>query len=135
MDAPAARVAEVLLDIVAWAQWTPTFRSVEALDGSALQVGRRYRVRQPRLPAAVWTVDRVEPGRSFTWHSSAPGVVTRAEHVVTATSGTTSTVRLVLEQTGPLAGLVALVYGGLIRRFLATELESLGRRVREPDGS
>lgn len=134
IEAPARAVAEVLLDVVAWPTWTPTMTDVQALDGRALEPGRRYRVRQPRLPRALWIVDQVEPGRSFTWHSTAPGVLTRAEHVVTAADGTASTVRLVLDQTGPLAGLVAVVCGRLTRRFLATELATLRERLRPTAG-
>jgi uncharacterized membrane protein len=132
LDAPADAVAQVLLDITTWPTWTPTITEVQALDGAALEPGRRYRVRQPRLPRALWVVDEVEPGRSFTWHSQAPGVLTRAQHVVTATSDTTSTVRLVLTQSGPLAGVVALVYGRLTRGFLATELRTLAERLQQP---
>ena len=103
-------------------------REVRPLTADGLVVGTRVRVRQPKLPAATWTVDAVEPGRAFSWRSDAPGMSSWAEHRVTP-SGAGSHVVLALEQTGALAGLSGLIYARLIRRYVRAEADGLKKRA------
>ena len=54
--APPERIWPALADVAAWPDWLPTVTRVEPLDGRELAPGRRYRIAQPRLQTAVWTV-------------------------------------------------------------------------------
>ena len=87
ISAPPDRVWAVMSDIEAWPEWTPTVTRVELLDPGPLAVGQRARVLQPRLPAALWRITALEPGRSFTWVTRSPGVVVTARHSVEPAEG------------------------------------------------
>lgn len=52
------------------------------MSSEPLQVGSRVRIKQPRLPATVWTVSDLVEGKQFTWTADNPGVRTRASHCV-----------------------------------------------------
>src|SRR4051794_35917326 len=82
IDASAGRVWDVLSDIERWPELTASIDSVEPLDGDSVTVGHRFRVRQPKLTTAVWTVTEVHEGTSFVWESRSGGVLTRAGHVL-----------------------------------------------------
>jgi uncharacterized membrane protein len=72
--APPDRVWSVVVDVDRWPERIPTVDAVERLDDGPLAVGSRTRLQQPRLPAGVWTITELTPGRSFTWESRSPGV-------------------------------------------------------------
>jgi uncharacterized membrane protein len=128
ISAPAQAVWEVLFDVARWPEWTPTINSVERLDQGPFAVGSRARVRQPKLPRAVWEVTEVAEGRSFTWEATGPGMRTIARHeVVPDADG--ATVTLSIEQTGPMGAVAALVWRRLTQRYIELEAESLDRRV------
>src|SRR5215212_4532367 len=101
--APAQLLFEVYTDVERWPEWTDSVPSVERLDQGPLSVGSRARIKQPRLPEAVWEVTEVVAGRSFTWMSRCPGIVTTASHVITAPAG-----------EGPIRVTASLVQAGLL---------------------
>ena len=72
VDAPPERVWAVMTNVAAWPQWTASVTEATRLDSGHFDVGSRVRIRQPRLPVAVWTVEQVESGRSFTWVTGLP---------------------------------------------------------------
>ena len=74
--APPERVWAVIVDVARWPERIPTVDSVERLDDGPLTVGSRTRLRQPKLPEAVWTITELDQGRSFTWESRSPGIAT-----------------------------------------------------------
>jgi uncharacterized membrane protein len=80
IDAPADDVWAVLADVERWPEWTASMQKVERQGGGDLAVGTTVRIKQPRLPATTWHVTDVEPGRSFSWADSSPGVTTFADH-------------------------------------------------------
>lgn len=129
--APPEQVWEVYADVARWPEWTESITSVELLDGAtALAPGVRARIRQPKLPVAVWEVTAIEPGRSWTWEAKAPGARTTATHTVAATPGNarSTTVDSSLTQAGPLGWVIGRLYAGLTRRYLAMEAQGLERR-------
>jgi hypothetical protein len=128
IDAPTPQVWGVLFDVARWAEWTPTIDSVELLDDGPFQVGSRARVRQPRLPRALWEVTEVVAGRSFTWEAAGPGMRTIARHEVVPDS-TGSRVTLSIEQTGPMGAVAAAVWRRLTQRYIELEAASLDERV------
>jgi uncharacterized membrane protein len=128
IDSPAQPVWDVLHDVARWPEWTPTIDSVERLDDGAFQLGSRARVRQPKLPKALWEVTEVVDGRSFTWVAKGPGMKTIARHeVVPDADG--STVTLSIEQTGPMGAVAARLWRRLTQRYIELEAESLDKRV------
>jgi hypothetical protein len=73
--------------------------------------GSRVRIKQPRLPATVWTVSDLVEGKQFTWTADNPGVRTRASHrVVGRADGSQATLRI--DQGGVLGSVVGFLYGG-----------------------
>ncbi|NRQ37170.1 polyketide cyclase [Nonomuraea sp. NN258] len=124
VDAPAQRVWQVMTDVAAWPEFTPTMTEVRPLDGGPLAVGARVRIKQPKIPPLVWTVTELTPYRSFTWAATTGGVRITAGHVL---DGDT-TVTLSIEQSGLLSPLLALFTAGRTRAYVRTEAESLKRR-------
>ena len=131
------QVWAVWSDVSRWPEWTTSVTGVEPLDGPAVpELGARVRLHQPRLATAVWTVTGSEPGRRFTWQSTAPGVRTVATHAVDPDDEGGSRITATIEQTGPLAGAVRLLLGGLVSRYLETEADGVVRRASSgPTGS
>src|SRR5690606_6035999 len=72
IDAPPERVWAVMSDVERWHEWTASITSVELIDAEALAPGVRARVKQPRLPRAVWKVTSLDPGHSFEWETRNP---------------------------------------------------------------
>ncbi len=128
IDAPTQVVWETYTDVVSWPEWTESVTSVELLDPGPLRVGSRARIRQPRLPVAVWTVTEVVEGRSFTWVAKGPGLRSTATHRVDPDgAGALATARV--DQEGPLGGLLGRLTAGLTRRYLALETAGLKARA------
>lgn len=117
----------LISDVERWGERLPTFDSVERVSGSgAVGVGDRFRVRQPRLRDAEYEITSWEPGRAFTWESSAPGVHTTATHVIDTIDGNTR-LQLGVDWTGPLAWLVKLLLGRRTDRMVRIEGETFGQ--------
>lgn len=127
--APASLVWSRLARVVAWPEWLPTVSRVEASSSAALEVGAKYKVIQPRLKPAVWTVTEFHPGRHFVWESSSPGLKLWANHMVEDVPTGGSRITLEFRFSGLLSPLVTLLAGNITRRYLATEAESLGRHA------
>jgi uncharacterized membrane protein len=126
VTAPAQRLFEVYTDVERWPEWTDSVTSVERLDQGPLNVGSRARIKQPRLPAAMWEVTEVVAGHSFTWMAQSPGIITTASHVVTApASGGPVRVTASLEQAGLLGPLLGFLTKKLTNRYLQMELRGL----------
>jgi uncharacterized protein YndB with AHSA1/START domain len=127
IDATPDEVWRVLTDIERWPEWTPSMTRVERLDEGPFQVGSTARVKQPRLPPTVWRVTDLEPGQSFSWTASGPGVTTLAGHRITPRSEGVG-VTLSIRQTGPLAWLARLITSRLTARYVQMEANGLKRR-------
>ena len=128
IQAPADRVWSVMSDVVRWREWTASVTSIERLDDGPLQVGSRARVRQPKLATLVYTVTRLDPGRSFAWRAESTGLTIVGDHRIEPGPGDAVTVTLSIYQSGVLAPLVARLAAGLTRRYMTMEAEGLKRR-------
>ncbi|MFC0629402.1 SRPBCC family protein [Kribbella deserti] len=127
IDAPAERVWEIYSDVERWPEWTGTVTSVERLDPGQLRIGARTRIRQPRLPTAIWTVTEWVPNEYFAWTSTAPGIKTTGGHRLESTpAGTLVTASI--DQLGPLGPILGLAYRKLTNRYLSLETQGLRTR-------
>ncbi len=125
--ATTEKVWSAIEDVERWPRWTASITSIERLDRGPFARGSRARVRQPKLPAVVWTVTDLEPRRSFTWTARNTGITSVADHQLAPGPGNTVTVRLSVRQTGPLTPLLGLFASGLTRRYVNMEAEGLKR--------
>lgn len=131
--ASPARVWAVVIDVERWPERIPTVDTVERLEPGPLAVGSRTRLRQPRLPEAVWTVTELEEGTSFTWQSRSPGITISAGHDVEPQDGG-SRLELSVALTGPLSWIGWLMARSLTRRYVEIEADSI-KLVAEATGS
>ncbi len=127
IDAPPAVVWEVFGDVERWPDWTASIERVVALDGRSLAVGRRFAIKQPRLPNLVWEVTELVPGASWTWRQRSPGATAVATHEVTADGPARTLVRQSFAQHGPIGALLGRLFAGTTRRYL--EMEAAGLKA------
>ena len=131
ISAPAERVWQVMSDTDRWHEWTPSVTSIKRLDGGPFAVGSRVVIRQPKFPPAWWKVTAIEPGRSFTWISVAPGLRVVAHHWVEPTAaGSRATLSLALQ--GAFGGVFGRMTKGITERYLALEAKGLKARSENP---
>jgi uncharacterized membrane protein len=128
IDAPADVVWEVFSDVERWPEWTASVTRLNGLDGPDIAVGRRFEIKQPRMPKLVWEVTELAPGSSWTWVQRSPGGLTVARHDVIRESDRRTQVRQQLDQRGPVGAMVGLLMRGMTRRYL--ELEAAGLKAR-----
>ena len=128
IDAPLERVWDVLMDVERWPDWSPTMTSVERLEPGMFRPGSTARIKQPRLPEAVWRVTELVPQKSFTWSAHSRGVTTVARHIVTAREEGGTRARGEIDQHGPLALLARIFFSRLTKRYLKQEAQGLKQR-------
>lgn len=98
-------------DVERWPELSPSMERVERLDGGELGVGSRAKIKQPRMPSAVWVVAELDRGTSFTWESRNMGMRLGATHELAANASGGTTLELTVE----MSGFPAMVMGPLIR--------------------
>lgn len=128
VDAGVAEVVEVLTAVHRWPSWNDSVTSVDRRGPGPLSAGEQITVKQPRLPAARWTVTDVD-GTGFAWVSTSFGIHNTGDHRVTLADGGGAVVVLTLTMSGPLAGVTSLLLGGLVRRYVRLEADGLRREV------
>jgi uncharacterized protein YndB with AHSA1/START domain len=129
--APAERVWQVMSDIDRWHEWTPSVTSIRRIGGGPLAVGSRAVIRQPKFPPAMWKVAAIEPGRSFTWISTGPGLRVIGHHSVEPTAAG-SRAALSLELQGMFGGVFGRLTQGITERYLRFEALGLKARSENP---
>jgi uncharacterized protein YndB with AHSA1/START domain len=129
VEASPETVWRIMSDVDHWPEWTASVGSVERLGGQPLEVGAKVRIRQPRLPVAIWRVTDKVPGQSFSWEAHGPGLRTRASHRVEDIGGGRSRVTLSIDQGGPLARIVGFIWDKLTREYVSMEIEGLKRQA------
>jgi hypothetical protein len=127
INAAPDAVLAVMSDVERWPEWTPSVTSITRLDAGPFVVGSRARIRQPKLPPALWTVSAIEPGRSFTWTSKGPGILVTAHHSIDPRAEG-SRVTLSIRYEGLLAKLVAWMTKDINERYLSMEANGLKAR-------
>jgi len=85
INASQEAIWKVLSDIAHWSEWSPTVTKLEVLDQPELKLDNRYKIYQPKLQPAVWTVTILQPPSNFTWESRMPGMLMIAEHILKST--------------------------------------------------
>jgi Polyketide cyclase / dehydrase and lipid transport len=137
IDAPAPLVWDVFSDVEQWPQWTPTVTRLVGLDGPNIAVGKRFEIKQPRMPKLVWEVTEVTPGVSWTWAQRSLGGSALARHDVIAESECRTVVRQEIDQCGIFGVLVGRLMLRMTRRYLELEAKGLSARseqLRSLDG-
>jgi len=127
--APRESVWRVLAAVAAWPEWLPTVTSVEAMDGQSLALGSRYKIIQPKLRPATWTITALEPLQHFTWQSHSPGVLVLAEHIISEPTPGSSHVVLRISLSGFLSPVVGRLVRSITERYLAQEAAALKLKV------
>jgi uncharacterized membrane protein len=128
IGAPAAVVWNVFSDVERWPEWTASVTRLVALDGPGIAVGKRFEIKQPRMPKLIWEVAEVTPGTSWTWTQRSPGGLALARHEVIAQSADRTLVRQQIDQRGPIGASVGLLMRRMTKRYL--ELEAAGLKAR-----
>ncbi|MDX2150415.1 MAG: SRPBCC family protein [Bryobacteraceae bacterium] len=127
--APRRRVWSVMTDFGGWPDWTPSVTGIEPLDAGPAGAGKRYRLRQPGFPAAVWEITAYQPERGFEWVTRRPGTTVFARHRLEENGRGGTRVTLAVEFTGPFGGMVGWLMRGVNERFLGMEARGLKERV------
>ena len=121
-------VWNVLSNVANWHEWTPTVTKVEVLNTTELKLGNHYKVFQPKLQPAVWTVTELNSA-NFTWESKPPGMHMVAEHIVKSVNANQSEVTLTFSFNGWFGKLIGKLYGKMTAEYVQTEAQSLKKRV------
>ena len=132
VGAPPEAVWGLFVDVERWPEMTESVSDVRRVDSGPLRVGSEAIVRQPRLPQARWRVTEIEPGHSFLWQTSFPGVTSVGGHTVDA-DGQGSVVTLTLRLHGPLARPIYALTRARSRGYLAMEAAGF-KRAAEAQG-
>jgi hypothetical protein len=141
VNAAAGVLWRAVAEVERWPEWIPAYTEVTWLTGTvpepeaggqqagdgALRPGNRARIRQLRLPEAVWEVTEVLSGTSFSWQTARPGVTVAARHDLTPLDGGKTELTLTLSVSGPLAPVTGRLAGRLTRRSLQQEAAGLKR--------
>ena len=125
IDAPARSVWDVYTYVERWPDWTASVTRVAPLDGSGIEVGKRFEIKQPHLPKVVWEVTQLDPGVSWTWRQRSPGATTLGRHEVLAQDDDRTLVRQSIDQRGPIGVIVGVLMLRLTKRYLRLEAAGL----------
>lgn len=120
---------QVLSDVARWNEWTPTVTKVEVLDTPELQLNHRYKVHQPKLQPAIWSITVLEPPSRFTWESRMPGMLMVADHILKPVNTNQTELTLTFAFQGWLGEIIGRLYRKTVESYIATEAQSLKKKV------
>jgi uncharacterized membrane protein len=128
IDAPAPVVWQVFSDVERWPEWTASVTRLDPLDGPGLGVGKRFAIKQPRMPRLVWEVTELAEGASWAWVQRSAGGLTLARHEVNPITDDRTRVQQEIDQRGWIGALVGRLMVRMTKRYL--ELEAHGLKAR-----
>jgi len=128
INAKQEAVWNVLSEVAHWSDWVPTVIKTEVFDTLELKLNNRYKVYQPKLQPAEWTVTKLTSS-SFTWESKMPGMHMVAEHSVSSKGADQAEVILTFAFNGWLGNILGKMYGKMTQEYIETEAQSLKKRV------
>jgi len=131
IGAEAPIVWDVFTDVEQWPSWTSSVTELVALDGPGIEIGKRFQIKQPRMPKLVWEVTDVDPGGSWTWRVKSLGSTTLATHELVEQGDGKTLVRQRIDQRGPIGSTVGALMRGMTKRYL--ELEGQGLKTRSEE--
>jgi carbon monoxide dehydrogenase subunit G len=125
INAPISRVWDITTDIERLPEITPTIERVGRLTPGELAVGDQFKLWQPDLMAAVWTVTEVDPKRHvFAWKRKLGlSTLTATHRIKREKKGCSSA--LSLEVTGLGSGLVERAMRSRAQRSLEAENQAI----------
>jgi carbon monoxide dehydrogenase subunit G len=129
INASQEDIWNTLSDVTRWHEWTPTVQKVEVLDTLELKLNNRYKVYQPKLQPAEWTVTVLESPSSFTWESKAPGMHMVAEHILTSKGANQTELTLTFAFHGFLGSILGKLMRKTVESYVTTEAQSLKKQV------
>ena len=129
INASQEAIWKILSDVANWHNWTPTVTKVDVLNQPALNLGNRYKVYQPKLQPAVWTVTVLTPPSNFTWESRMPGMLMVADHILKPVNASQTEVTLTFAFQGWLGEIIGRLYRKTVESYIATEAQSLKKQV------
>lgn len=131
IEAPASIVWDVFVDVERWSEWTESIGRIVALDEPGIAVGKRFEIKQPRMPKVVWEVTEVDPGVSWTWRQKSLGSSASATHEVIPIDAERTAVRQTIDQRGPIGVIVGALARRMTRRYLDLEAHGLQARSEQ----
>lgn len=134
ITSPPGRVWAIMSDVERWPRWTSIVRKIKRLDSGPLAVGSKAWIYQPKLLPARWVVAAMEPPRGFTWITSVPGILVRANHAIEPISNG-SLVTLSITYTGFLSPLISRLTAKVNTKYLGIEARGLKKRCEDKSAS
>lgn len=126
--APIERVWTVFSDVERWSEWTEAVQSVATDNDGVLRLGAAFEIAQPLLSTTCYEVTEFDPGRSWTWVATSPGLRTTATHRLDVVDANTTRVQQAISHQGPFAIPVAWTFGRLTSHYLAMKANDLRDR-------
>lgn len=122
------QVWRVLTDVDRWHEWTASITRIERLDPPSFVPGSQFKVFQPKLRPAIWTITELKPDSNFTWVSQSPGMKVVAEHTIQPVGQGTCKLTLRTTFSGLIGLIVGRVFGTLTKEYIGLEAAGLKRR-------
>ncbi len=124
----------VVSDIAAWPAWVDSIESVateheKAESEQDVLIGPAgYRITQPPLPSALWTITRWEEGACFQWESRGVSTVVSERFELIEVSNGTS-ISIDVTWSGPTTWFARAAFGPVRQRYAGAQLAALANRV------
>jgi uncharacterized membrane protein len=125
--APQQRVWDVVSDIERWPERVETVETVEPLTPRPFGKGSRVRLKQPKLPEAIWDITVWDAPSRFEWIQKTTGMSLVASHIVDAVAEGGSRLTLTIEMRGLLAPVMGRLSSDLTNRYMRREAEGMKR--------